>query len=55
MIKRKAVIHVLPAFFVVFACAISTPATAASPDYWPTDGWRTSTPEEHMGNGSPDL
>jgi CubicO group peptidase (beta-lactamase class C family) len=26
---------------------VGGPAPPPEPDYWPTDGWRTSTPEEH--------
>ena len=29
-----------------FTAGMRTPVRAPAPDYWPTDGWRTSTPEE---------
>ena len=35
-------------FFVValFLCAVSCGSTTGRADYWPTDGWRSSAPEE---------
>ena len=35
-------------FFVVafFLCAVSCGFTTGQVDYWPTDGWRSSPPEE---------
>jgi CubicO group peptidase (beta-lactamase class C family) len=30
----------------LFTAGLRTPARVESPDYWPTDGWQTSTPEE---------
>ena len=29
-----------------FTAGLRTPAQVAAPDYWPTEGWQTSTPEE---------
>ncbi len=29
-----------------FTSGLRTPARVPAPDYWPTEGWRTSTPEE---------
>jgi hypothetical protein len=35
-------------FFVValFLCAVSCGSTTGRADYWPTNGWRSSPPEE---------
>jgi CubicO group peptidase (beta-lactamase class C family) len=33
-------------FLVVSCLGLASAASAQSPEYWPTDGWRTSTPEE---------
>lgn len=33
-------------FAWLFTTGLRTPARVEAPDYWPTEGWRTSTPEE---------
>jgi CubicO group peptidase (beta-lactamase class C family) len=30
----------------LFTAGLRTPVQVAAPDYWPTEGWRTSTPEQ---------
>ena len=46
MSRRAAIIRALTALVVVCCSGLPGTALAASPDYWPTGEWRTSTPEE---------
>jgi len=40
------VVVTLVVFLVVCWVGLASTVSAQSPEYWPTDGWRTSTPEE---------
>ena len=42
--KHALTIALLMLFLV--SCTASSPQATPAPPYWPTDGWRTSTPEE---------
>ena len=38
---------VLSVLVLVLVMRASVPKQAPTPPYWPTQGWRTATPEEH--------
>jgi CubicO group peptidase (beta-lactamase class C family) len=40
------IVVTLVVFLVVCWVGLASTVSAQSPEYWPTDGWRTSTPEE---------
>jgi len=44
--KKLAALSFISILVVLSWLGVVTSAAAESPDYWPTDGWRTSTPEE---------
>jgi CubicO group peptidase (beta-lactamase class C family) len=44
-IAALVLIGVVPLVWL-FTAGLRTPVQVPAPDYWPTDGWRTSSPEE---------
>ncbi len=49
--KGKNFIIIVAAFFYVLLPSQAAPASSSGPpDYWPTNGWRTTTPEEQGMN-----
>jgi hypothetical protein len=52
ILLRKILILIVPAAVLallafVLIPQLQSPEQISSPAYWPTDGWRNSTPEEH--------
>jgi len=46
MVKRIAAFSMSSILLLLFCCSAVLSVPAESPDYWPTDAWRTSTPEQ---------
>jgi CubicO group peptidase (beta-lactamase class C family) len=45
-------VAILALLILVFIPLLSGPEKISTPTYWPTDGWRSSTPEEHGFNSA---
>ncbi len=46
LLAAAALVVVAAAAFVVWRFTLGTSPRVPEPDYWPTQGWLTSTPEE---------
>jgi len=48
--KKPAAVSIMSVLVLISCFGVVTSVPTESPDYWPTDGWRTSTPEQQGMN-----